>query len=251
MRIKGLWRYPVKSMQGEALNHLDVGDFGVAGDRHYGVLDLASGTIVSAKRDGRLLQARSLLAGPEVVIKLPNGETVFGTGPGTDKALSDWLEKPVRLLEAQPGGRATFESQADYEDDASVSETWQGPPGSFVDSSGMHLVTTSTLRALGGERPDLAWVIARFRPNVLLETEEEGCVELGWGERTLRLGSAELAVRKPCSRCVMTTRPQPGGIERQLDILRHVTSHYETNLGILLRSVKPGRVEIGDEVTLV
>jgi uncharacterized protein len=34
-RIAGLWRYPVKSMRGEALTDADVSWFGVAGDRRW------------------------------------------------------------------------------------------------------------------------------------------------------------------------------------------------------------------------
>jgi hypothetical protein len=250
MRIARLWRYPVKSMQGEELTSFELTAVGVAGDRRFGVLDVATGTVVSAKRDGRLLAAKAMYAGVALAIVLPTGERVLGTGAGVDAALSDWLQRPVRLIEATPHGRATFESQADFEDDASAAERWTGPEGSFVDSSPVHVITTATLRSLALERPDLQWELARFRPNLLIDLEGTGLPELGWTGRTIRIGEVELVVGKPCSRCVMTTRSQPGGIERQLDVLRHLSSVHGNDLGALCGVAVAGGVEIGQRAEL-
>jgi MOSC domain-containing protein YiiM len=46
----------------------------------------------------------------------------------------------------------------------------------------------------------------------------------------------------------MTTRAQPGGIERQLDILRHLNAAHGSNLGVLGRVVQAGRLEVGQPV---
>ena len=105
MKVSGLWRYPVKSMRGERQASADFNQRGVDGDRRFGVLDLSSGTIVTAKNDERMLEARSLLAGVTLTIRLPTGETVLGTGPAVDMALSSWLGRSVRLVEARPNGR--------------------------------------------------------------------------------------------------------------------------------------------------
>src|SRR2546425_2554886 len=133
MKVGGLWRYPVKSMRGEAQESLIITSHGIDGDRRYGVLDAATGTIISAKKDGRMLQARAMLAGIELTIRLPTGETALATGPGVDAALTAWLGRPVHLIEAPPTGRGTYEMPADFEDDDSEPVRWQGPYGSFVD----------------------------------------------------------------------------------------------------------------------
>jgi uncharacterized protein len=42
-------RYPVKSMQGESVTSVALTELGISGDRRYGIRDLESGKILSAK----------------------------------------------------------------------------------------------------------------------------------------------------------------------------------------------------------
>lgn len=70
----------------------------------------------------------------------------------------------------------------------------------------------------------------------------------GSGEH-VQLGSGVvLDVRKQIERCVMTTRPQPGGIERDLDVLRAVNRDHDGNLGIGCLVLSGGEVKVGDDV---
>jgi uncharacterized protein YcbX len=250
VELAGLWRYPVKSMQGEALVTAEFGATGIAGDRRFGVRVDESGRILSAKREGRLLMARARTAAT-VVIALPSGEGFTGLGPGTDAGLSTWLGRPVRLVETRMGSTPTFESQADDTDDASPTVTWQGRPGSFVDSSAFHLLTTASLRAMRRQRPDLDWQAARFRPNLLVDASGDERIEDGWVGRRCRIGDVLVEIVKPCTRCVMVTRPQPGGLDRQLGVLTHLSSSAEGTLGVLGRVVRPGAVSMQDRVQLV
>jgi hypothetical protein len=48
----------------------------------------------------------------------------------------------------------------------------------------------------------------------------------------------------------MTTRPQPGGIERDLDVLRTINAERATHLGVGTLVVTPGAVAVGDELTV-
>lgn len=49
-RITSIWRYPVKSMQGEQVTEAEVGDLGVHADRTWAVRDVESDATTSAKR---------------------------------------------------------------------------------------------------------------------------------------------------------------------------------------------------------
>ena len=59
-RVIGLWRYPVKSMAGEVLASVEAGGLGFIGDRAFGVIDVETGHLLSAKRVPALLGARAM-----------------------------------------------------------------------------------------------------------------------------------------------------------------------------------------------
>jgi hypothetical protein len=47
---------------------------------------------------------------------------------------------------------------------------------------------------------------------------------------------------------VMTTRPQPGGIERDLNVLRTIVADLDGCMGVGTLVASPGTVSAGDEV---
>ena len=61
MRVLELWRYPVKSLQGERMDHADVGPEGIAGDRQWALFDLDTGFGLTARRVPELLFATGRL----------------------------------------------------------------------------------------------------------------------------------------------------------------------------------------------
>ncbi len=247
MHVAQLWRYPVKSMGGEPLAGADVGPYGIVGDRQFGVVRSANGHVLSAKREARLLDARARLA-PSLEVTLPTGKVLDRLGPKSDHALTEWLGYPVRLAAVDGAGRPTFESQGDFFDDESDTMTWQGFDGSWADSQPIHVLGTATLDRLAAERPDLSWEVQRFRPNILVATDDDV-------QGVVVAGTVRLRVVKPCTRCVMIARPQPrppGGrpIDYQIDILRHVNVEHEGNVGVLATVVGNGHVTVGDVVTI-
>jgi hypothetical protein len=249
MLVQSLWRYPVKSMQGETCQELDMATNGVAGDRSWGVLDLTSNTVISAKRDGRLLEASASLTDGEVRVRLP-GAQELDPGDVLDENLTRWLGRPAKLVEAVSHGVATFEAQEDFERDDSNVEQWEGTGVSFVDESPLHLLTTGDLEHLRSERPDLHWDVRRFRPNVVVDAVHGGLGPVESGRR-IRIGDVEIELWKGCTRCVMTTRPQPEGLDRELDILRHSIKFHDNQVGLRAWIVRTGTVRVGDEVRLV
>ena len=234
-------------MQGELRDELELGSHGVAGDRRYGVFDVGSSTVISAKRDGRLLGASATLGVEGLIVTLPDGQ-VLPPGVVLDEQLSTWLGRPVWLADATNLGPATFECPDDFEDDESPSVQWQGIESSFVDESELHLLSTGDLEQLRTERGDVTWDVRRFRPNVVIDASaDEFSSTVATGRYVL--GDAEIEIYKACSRCVMTTRAQPGGLARELDVLRHVSRLRGGNLGVRARVTRSGVVRVGDVVT--
>ena len=84
----------------------------------------------------------------------------------------------------------------------------------------------------------------RFRPNVVVD----GSGEDELVGRRVGLGSVVLDVVKRIDRCVMVTRPQPGGIERDLSVLKTVLRDSDGLLGVGAVVVEPGEFGVSDEV---
>ena len=230
MRVAEIWRYPVKSLQGEQLESAAIGPHGLVGDRQWGLLDIGTGFVLTARREARLLFASARLMDGGPVVTLEDGTTAG------DDALSAWLGRPVQLLPAA-GRMGRYEASLDrYRDDAPWT-SWEGPEGSFHDS-GQTQVSLVSRDSLG------EWDRRRFRFNLVLD----GGPDADLVGSSLTIGSATLSVVKRISRCVMTTRPQPGGIERDLNVLRTIVADMDGCMGIGALVTTPGAVKVGDEV---
>ncbi len=240
MRIAALWRSPVKSLQGESLPRATVDERGIVGDRRFALVDEETGFVLTARREPALLWATATYDedADRAVVTLPEiGRT------DDDGVLSRWLGRPVHLERAAPDRRSTYENLVDVEHEAeSRWVTWQGPAGSFHDS-------TRTQLSLLGAATVAAWDLRRFRANVVLDApagDEDDLV----GHR-VGLGDATADVVKRIDRCVVVTRPQPGGIARDLDVLRAVNRDRDGCAGVGALVVEAGDVAVGDELRVI
>jgi len=250
LRLVELWRHPVKSLRGEALDAAVVERDGIAGDRSWGIRDDTTGKILTARREPPLLLARSRLdevGRPEIT--LPDGTVCVGMGPRTDQALSQWLGRGVSLVEAVAQGHATAEFFADATDDTSRAIEWTMPPGRFVDALPLLVITTASLRAGQALHPEGAWNVRRFRPNLVIDADGSDWLEDSWAGRSLRIGDVVVGVRRPCERCTMVTRPQPG-LDRDLDMYRVLARHHHGTLGMWSDVQTPGTIAVGETVEL-
>jgi uncharacterized protein len=214
-------RHPVKSLQGESPAALLLGRAGFAADRRWAVLD--AGRPLSAKRAPALLQASAQLDGDAAVLTLPDGSVTRSNARNVDRVLSDWLGRPVELVE-----------RADTP---------------WVDLAPVHLLTSSSLAAMA-ERHEGDWEPRRFRCNLLLDTGDAAeLVEQGWIGRRVEVGAAVVEVVEPTGRCAMTTMAQPG-IAEDRGILRTLARDNDASLGVYARVLQPGLVHPGDAVHL-
>ncbi len=196
MRVAELWRFPVKSLQGEQLDDAAVGDGGIVGDRGYALFDLDTGFGLTARRVPELLyaSARFVDEGRPPEITLPDGTIACG-----DDALSHWLGRRVALRASTEVDERRYENPLDADHDADWI-VFDGAPGPFHDSARtrVSLVSTGTL----GE-----WDRRRFRANVLLDGDGEDAL-VG---STIAIGDVHLDVVKRIGRCVMIDAAAAGG----------------------------------------
>lgn len=244
MEVVSLWRYPVKSLQGEPIEAAGVESDGLAGDRQWGLRDQRTGRILTARRRPELLGASATYDGDTPVITLPDGSTVVGPGTRSDAQLSDWLACPVSLISSFGGAAGRAEYFADATDDTSQAIEWTMPDGRYVDSAPILMLTTASLRAAAGHHPDGAWDVRRFRPNILIDLEGEGWIEDSWVGQQIQMGTVTLTPRQPCIRCTMVTRPQPG-LDADTEVFRTLARHHGGLLGVWSDVSTPGTVAVG------
>jgi uncharacterized protein YcbX len=239
MRVTQLWRFPVKSLQGERLDESAVDEHGLVGDRRWALFDPATGEGLTARRVPDLLFASALWHDDgSVSVVLPDGvETNEST------VISSWLGRDVELRSAAATGDAPRYATPIDVDDESSSEwiSWEGPNEVFHDSirTQLSLCSDATLAEFAPVDE-----LRRFRFNVVLDGvagEEDALVGSG-----ATLGEVGLDVTKQIDRCVMVTRPQPGGIERDTTVLKRINRERATFLGVGALVQTVGRIAVGD-----
>jgi len=265
MQVEAMWRYPVKSMLGERVSEVEVDAGGMHGDRQYAVLDVASGTVASAKQPRRW---RSLLAitaahvDGTVELRLPGEPALTLDDPDVDDRLSAFLGRPVGVSATLPAGadidRAEPEEVLDQGLDAEVSSPklvlGQAVPGpTFLDYAPLHLISTATLEHVGTQA-------LRYRPNLVLRTPPgtEPYAETAWVGSTLTLGDVVLRVILPTPRCSIpvlahgSAAPDPTALrvlirENRIDVPGFGVLPAA---GVYATVERPGTLREGAEVTL-
>lgn len=184
-RVVGLWRYPVKSMGAEALTQVDVSWHGLAGDRRWAFVRdgvSQSGFPWLTLRDlANMGHYRPSFTEPSRPDKSP---TVVQTPSG---ALFD-VTDPALAAQLCPGGVRVIRQ------DRGVFDTFP-----------LSLITTQTVARLS-ESVGIPLDIQRFRPNILVEGDDERpFAEDDWVGCILRIGGLRMRVDKRDGRCVVIT----------------------------------------------
>ena len=247
--ILGAYRYPVKSMQAEAVERLTFGPDGVDGDRAWGVRERGTGIVLTGKRFEplRSTPARTTDDGG-VEVCVSGGDWLRAGDPAADDAVSDLLGRPVNLVRAQPGERAHYLTPPGIDEDAEP-QPWGSPPGRFVDAAPVHLLTTASLAAGAALHPEGAWDVRRFRPNLLIQVDGDGFAEDAWVGGSLKGGDVELAVRKRTTRCVIALRAQQD-LPKDPEVARSLQRDHDLKLGVYATVAHPGSITTGDTVTI-
>jgi len=265
--VASLWRYPVKSMQGEELSVSEVTARGLVGDRAYALVDSADGKAATAKNPRKWPTLfgfhatfvepprAAASAPPPVRITLPDGRDITNQRNDVDQVLSTALNRPVTLTAAASDEAEAVNAEEYWPDMEGLDfrdtvTDFTMPEGTFFDCATVHVLTTSTLERLHALYPSGRFDVSRFRPNILVAptSSEPDFVENAWVGRTLAIGDAvRLRVTAPCLRCVMTTLPQ-GDLPRDPGILRTAAQHNKVAVGVYASVERAGTIKRGDSV---
>lgn len=289
-RVSAVWRFPVKSMQGESLLEADVTTGGVLGDRAYALIDVETGKVVSAKsaklypdmfgfRARFVAQPAVGADKPAVVVTLPDGTRVTSEDTNHDEILSRFFGRKVRLSSVAPKDFTIDQYHPDIADEdpygrrdtvvatklGSASYAQAGipspvPAGAFFDLYPVSVMTTSTLRTFSEQTPGSRFDERRFRMNLIVDTEPPGFVENEWVGHVVSIEDGpRLRVAMPDPRCVMPMLAQGEELPRDADVLHTLIKNNRVELddgkrypcaGVYAEVESPGQVRVGAGVTL-
>jgi uncharacterized protein YcbX len=233
-RVREVWRYPVGSLGGEALTAISVSPEGIEGDRRFALFDPETGLAAAPEKETRWRPALFITASQPAT-----GLPVLRFADGAEHALDDGA-LPDRLAEhfGFPVAIGLMGS-GDYRFPV-VSNRYKPAP--------LHLVTTASVSALADVSGLSPIDPRRFRPSVLIETEDDpGFMENDWVGHTVRIGEAEIHVTEASRRCGMTLVAQPG-LAEEPDVLRGIMRHNKRNLGVYATPTEGVTISVGDAV---
>jgi uncharacterized protein YcbX len=233
-RVREVWRYPVSSLGGEALTAISVSPEGIEGDRRFALFDPETGLAAAPEKETRWRPALFITASQPAT-----GLPVLRFADGAEHALDDGA-LPDRLAEHFGFPVAIgLVGSGDYRFPV-VSNRYKPAP--------LHLVTTASVSALADVSGLSPIDPRRFRPSVLIETEDDpGFMENDWVGHTVRIGEAEIHVTEASRRCGMTLVAQPG-LAEEPDVLRGIMRHNKRNLGVYATPTEGVTISVGDAV---
>ena len=211
MHVAELWRYPVKSLAGERLEHAEIRQDGVVGDRLVQVYD-ARGHVVTARKHPDLLGHRGTLG--------PDGEPWIDGWPWSSTEAAGLIAQAV-------GWKARLERFTGEE---------------RFDILPLLVATDGAIAALGVDG-------RRLRPNIVVGGVD-GLAEREWPGRRLQIGEAVIAIAQLRARCVMTTY-DPDTQVQDAGVLRRIVREFGGTMALDCAVVTGGSVRVGDPVALV
>lgn len=285
MYLEHIYRYPVKSMGGHRQATCELTSNGVPGDRVWALRDLERNNFKTGKRYADLMgctaqllaEPNAQLPSPEVQIDLPNGSKLRSADSESNRALSDYLGSPVRLMALQPASNLEhYRRQAPNPDDPQSNPRtvfartdseplpdlsgfpkelfeYESPLGTYFDAYPILLLSRASLASLAQAAPSSDFALARFRPTLLVDGDTsagKAFPEDDWVGKTLKIGGALLAVEIACPRCIMTTHGF-GSLAKDPSIMRTLVKHHGGNLGVYAKVVQPGAIAEGDQIEVL
>jgi len=279
--VEQLFRYPVKSMAGESLPSLELSARGATGDRVWAVRDEVRGGIRGGKKIPSLMTLAARFSGQPAsegsspaIITAADGSQRETDAEDINNWLSDKLDHAVTLWPLLPAdaldhyrrgapdnedfeaelremfARTPDEPLPDLEIFAEVIE-YESPPGTYFDAFPILIMTKQSLATMAAHRPESAFHVDRFRPNLLLDAPgiDHPFPEATWLGQNIQIGDVTLETVAECPRCSMTTHGF-GELPKDPGIMRALVQANGGNIGVYARVVSGGMVKCGDQLSV-
>jgi uncharacterized protein YcbX len=227
MRVTQLWRYPVKSMRGEALTSTRFARGGIPFDRRYAWIEDSPdstrfGKPLTATQDPAILGYGASVLDDVVVVATPGGPVMQVTHPEIQALLASAIGRRLVLREDSSGANH--------------------------DEADVLVINEASVRKFAQEWGQ-PFDVRRFRPNVIVGGDA-AFEEESWIGRKLKVGRAVLEVVAPCVRCSITS-VDPETLVSDPSFLRLMAQRHRACFGVYCSVSKPGDAGLGDDCALL
>jgi uncharacterized protein len=211
MKVKEIWRYPVKTMAGEKLQSVHIGPLGIEGDRVVHVED-EQGQVITARSHPRFLSHKGTLGA--------EGEPMVDGLP--------WNTPEVNALVAAIGGPGA--------------KLLRNEGADRFDVLPLLVATDGAIKAFGYDH-------RRLRPNIVIGGVE-GLDERKWPGCRLRIGDVLIGVQDLRLRCIMTAY-DPDTLVQDKEVTRSIYRRFDGKLALNCFVIECGEINVDDEVQLL
>jgi uncharacterized protein YcbX len=257
--VESFWRYPVKSMAGEAIEEAFVGYAGVFGDRYCAVLNSAAPAgfpYLTGRNKGQMLQFRPRFCDQELAARPLNQAAAEQLGPGLTPLYPAPLERLAIDVQTpsgevfdvdDPALRSQLATKSITADQLSLVRSDRA----LTDCRPLSIISLKTIAQLS-EEIGTSLDPRRFRANIYADlTNADGFAEDALVGRRLAIGErAVIAVLDRDPRCKMISLDPDTG-EENSDVLRHVAKAHDTRVGVYCAVLTEGTVRRGDAIVLL
>ncbi len=261
--LSNLTYYPIKACRGFDLAESNVERMGLEHDRRMMVVT-SEGEFLTQREYPRLALVTPTLKNDSVTLSAPNYDAIhfniqksgmpwpvniwkakgvhaIDQGDETAQWFSDWLGTPVRLVHiADEFQRKLNPEYAINSDDHT----------GFADGYPILIISEESLLDLNSKL-DSPLPMNRFRPNIVVKGCEPFAEDI-W--KRIKIGEVEMALVKPCPRCVVTTIDKET-LEKNKEPLKTLGEYRKHELGAIFgMNVIPlnsGRLERGMSVEII
>jgi hypothetical protein len=236
MIVSELYIYPIKSCQGIKLDRAEVLEKGFVWDREMMVVT-ARGKFLTQRQYPQLAKVRVAISEAEITLTLEDNSisalTFTPTTTGNEIEVEIWNDNTIAIDQGDEVAR-WFNEVLELSRDKQCRLVRQSPQHlrtipnyatqsnksvNFADGYPYLLAATASLAELNQrivemhQQPSQAIPMNRFRPNIVIETEEP-FIEDTW--RKIQIGEVIFNSIKPCSRCIIATIDQQSGSKNEL-----------------------------------
>ncbi len=263
IRLSSLIYYPIKACRGFEVESANLERMGLARDRRMMVVT-PEGGFLTQRQLPRLALVTPTLGDGFVTLSAPNFDSIqvairtSGTtvsvgiwkskdvqavdqGEAAAQWFSDWLGTPVRLVHFADGYIRKVNPKCAVNPDDHTG---------FADGYPILLISEESLADLNA-RLETPLPMNRFRPNVVVEGGEP-FAEDTW--KRICIGAVELAVVKPCARCLVTTIDKET-LAKSKEPLKTLAVYRKRDGGVMfgqnLIPLNEGRLELGMSLQVI